>query len=68
MERVYLTAEDISKALGVSKGHAYALIRECNRELQQQGYLTIAGKVSTKYFGEKYYGFTKDNVGKKERA
>lgn len=55
MERVYLADEDISEALGVSKGHAYALIRECNGELQEQGYLTIVGKVSTKYFGEKYY-------------
>lgn len=39
-----LTAEDVAKELGVSKGHAYKLIRELNGELKKAGYLVIAGK------------------------
>lgn len=67
MGKIYFTAEDISEALGVSKGHAYAMIRECNGELKQKGYLTIAGKVSSKYFSEKYYGFVAGDTGRKEK-
>ena len=58
MKTLYLTASDISEILGISKSRSYVLIRECNSELKEKGYLTIAGKVSTKYFSEKYYGFT----------
>lgn len=58
MKTLYLTANDISQILGISKSRSYVLIRECNNELKERGYLTIAGKVSTKYFSEKYYGFS----------
>ena len=30
-----MTAEDVTKELGVSKGHAYKLIRELNGELKK---------------------------------
>ena len=56
MGKIYLTAEEVAKVLGVSKGHAYVIIRECNEQLRAQGYICIAGKVSIKYFCEKYYG------------
>lgn len=58
MAKIYLTADDVAEALGISKGHAYVLIRECNAELKKQGYICIAGKVPVKYFSEKYYGFS----------
>lgn len=58
MKALYLTASDISQILGISKSRSYVLIRECNNELKEKGYLTIAGKVSKKYFAEKYYGFS----------
>lgn len=53
-----MTAEEVAEVLGVSKGHAYKLIRALNEELQAQGYLVVAGKVPTKYFQEKFYGAT----------
>ena len=40
-----LTAGEVAETLGVSKGHAYKLIRELNEELQSKGYLVVAGKV-----------------------
>lgn len=56
-EKIYLDADAIAELLGVSKGFAYKIIRELNEELKAQGYIVIAGKVPTKFFQEKYYGF-----------
>lgn len=53
----FITAPEVAEAMGVSTGKGYAIIRELNKELKSQGYITIAGKVSRRYFGEKYYGF-----------
>jgi hypothetical protein len=61
--KIYLTADDISDALGVSKAFAYKMIKKLNTELTAQGYLTITGKVSTKYFSEKVYGFNSAEGG-----
>ena len=53
---LYITAKELSKLMGISEGHAYKIIRQLNRELQEQGYLSIAGKVSRKYFEKRWYG------------
>jgi hypothetical protein len=42
---LYLSADEIAVLLGVSKGHAYKVIRDCNDELKDDGYITIAGRV-----------------------
>ena len=68
MTKLYLTAEEVADALGISKGHAYVIIRECNEELKKQGFIVIAGKVPVKYFCEKYYGFTELFIGTTGRA
>jgi hypothetical protein len=58
-----MNVEDVMKALDVSQSFAYKMIRQLNAELKQKGYITIAGKVSTKYFNEKFYGnTTKENL------
>ncbi len=54
--RMYLTAEEVAEILGVSKAY-YKVIRNLNDELEIKGYVVISGKVSTKYFREKFYGF-----------
>lgn len=56
--KVYMTAQDISNVLGVSRSKSYQIIKKLNDELQKEGYLIISGKVSLKYFEEKYYGLT----------
>lgn len=68
MGKVYLTADEVSQALGISKGHAYVLIRECNAELKAKGFLCIAGKVPVKFFSEKYYGFEDVAFQRKEEV
>ena len=49
--RSFMTVEEVAEELGVSKSKAYKIVREqLNAELQKQGYLTVAGRVSTTLF------------------
>lgn len=63
-KKMYVTAEEAAEMLGVSTGYAYKIIRGLNEELKVKGYRTICGKVPTKYFKEKFYGLTRNRVGK----
>ena len=53
-EKIYYSAEDIAKMLGVSMGKSYKILREMNKELAGKGFLTIAGKIPVEYFREKW--------------
>lgn len=55
-ECLFYTAAEIAEMLGVSRGHAYKIVKQLNEELSNRGYITIAGKVPKKYFAEHYYG------------
>ncbi len=55
--KIFITAQEMSDLLGISIGHAYKMIREMNKELEQSGYLVIAGKVPKGYFEKRWYGF-----------
>ena len=57
MREKYVDANELVQTLGICKSKSYAIIRKLNRELEKQGYITIAGKCSRKYFEEKYYGY-----------
>lgn len=59
-EKIYYSAEDIAKMLGVSMGKSYKILREMNKELAGKGFLTIAGKIPVEYFREKWYGRAKE--------
>ena len=62
--RVFMTAEDVANELGTSKAFAYKLIKELNKEMEEKGYITLAGKVNRNYFHEKMYrGERKENAG-----
>lgn len=52
----FLNVRDVESILEVSESKAYDIIRKLNEELQEQGYLTIAGKVSAAFFEKKLYG------------
>lgn len=54
-EQRYLTATDVAELLGVSRSTAYRIIKRLNSELEKAGKLTVAGKVSAKYFYENTY-------------
>lgn len=55
-KELFVRAEEVAGALGISKPYAYKLVREKNEELKQKGFLTIPGRVSRRYFEEKFYG------------
>ncbi len=40
-----MDAEDVANELGISKGHAYKVIRQLNEELEKSGFIIVAGKV-----------------------
>lgn len=49
----FLTAEEVSEILGVSLSTAYRIIKRLNEELKAQGFITVAGKISKRYFEQK---------------
>lgn len=57
MKKQYLTAKEIAETMGVSESKAYGIIRELNKELRTEGYLTVSGKVPVAFFKKKYFGF-----------
>ena len=59
---VLIDAAEVAHRLDVSKAFAYKVVRELNEELKNKGFITIAGKVSRKYFEEKFYGLAKEGT------
>lgn len=58
MQKNYMmNANDVANELGVSKGHAYKLIRQLNEELETSGYLTVSGKIPRAFWEKKFYGY-----------
>lgn len=57
MRAQYITVDEVSKALGISKSKSYQIIRSLNNELKQMGYITVSGKCQVQYFKQKFYGF-----------
>ena len=55
-KELFVRAEEVAGALGISKPYAYKLVRAMNEEQKQKGFLTIPGRVSRNYFEEKFYG------------
>lgn len=52
-ESRFLTAKDVSATLGVSMSMAYKIIRDLNDKLKEDGYITVSGKISRRYFESK---------------
>ena len=61
-----IEARDIMDVLGISKTKANELIRGMNRELQDSGYIVVAGKVPRAFWETKFF-FGTENAGRKGR-
>ena len=62
-DTTFMRVEDVAKELGISKSYAYKIVQKLNRELKEQGFIIIAGRVNKQYFLERAcYG-----TNKKER-
>ena len=55
-QSIFISAKEVADMLGISKSKAYRIVRELNEELEAKGFITVAGKVSRKFFEEKFYG------------
>jgi Mn-dependent DtxR family transcriptional regulator len=55
-KNIFIKADEIAAELGVSKPYAYKLVQKMNAELEADGFITISGRVSRKYYLEKIYG------------
>ncbi len=60
MENKFIRADEVAEELGISKPYAYKLIRKLNDELNEKGFVTIAGRVNRQYFNERLYGAEKE--------
>lgn len=54
--KLYYSAQEVQVMLGVSRGKAYKIIKELNKELEEKGFIVIAGKIPIKFFSEHFYG------------
>ena len=63
---IFITAAEMAEILGISKPYAYKIIKQLNEELEAKGFITIPGRISKKYFEEKFYG-VETAYGKEKR-
>ena len=62
----FMRVDEVAKELGVSKSYAYKLVQKLNAELKEMDYLTIARRVSKKYFLERVCYGESQNKERKE--
>lgn len=53
MSNTFMRVDEVANELGVSKSYAYKVVQKLNAELKSIGYMTVAGRISKKYFLEK---------------
>lgn len=56
MRAQFITANEVADIMGISRTKAYQIVRNLNRELNEMGYITIAGKCPIQFFKQKFYG------------
>lgn len=54
--QIFIHSKEVAVELDISEAHAYKIVRDMNKELSKQGFMTISGRVSRKFFYEKFYG------------
>ena len=52
-EKSFMNVQEVADELGVSKSYAYKIVRKLNAELEAKGFITISGRVNTRYFTER---------------
>ena len=50
MRTQFITAAEVAEVMGISRSKSYQLVREMNRELKANGFVTVAGKCPIQYF------------------
>ena len=52
-----MPADEVAAELGISKGHAYKMIRQMNEELEKAGFIVVAGKIPRAFWEKKFFGY-----------
>lgn len=60
----YINAKELMEIAPIGKTKAYQIIKDLNAELTSKGYLVIKGKVSRRYFCQRYNRKSPADVGK----
>lgn len=53
-DSTFLYVADVMELLRCSKSRAYKVIADLNHELEKKGFLYIHGRISRRYFEERY--------------
>lgn len=51
----FMRVGEVAELMGVSESCAYKIMRKLNKELEQKGKITTAGRVSRRYLLERIY-------------
>lgn len=54
-DRSFIKVDEVASELGVSKSCAYKIVQALNDELKERGYLTVSGRVSRRFYEERFY-------------
>ena len=55
-EKKFIRVDEVARVLDISESHAYKIMRKLNRELEEKGFITVAGRINRQYFNERLYG------------
>lgn len=55
MEKLFLTSNEVADLLNISQQQAYKIIRDMNKQLAENGFLILRGRINKKYFMEQIY-------------
>ena len=55
MEKLFLTSKEVADLLNISQQQAYKIIRDMNKQLAENGFLILRGRINKKYFMEQIY-------------
>lgn len=53
-----ITAKEVGDEMDVSLGYAYKILRQLNKELANEGYITVSGKVPRAFWEKKFFGYS----------
>lgn len=55
IEDRFIRAQEVADILGISRTSAYKVVKSLNNELEAMGKIIVRGKISRRYFEEKFY-------------
>lgn len=51
----FMRVDEVAAMLDISKSHAYKIMQQLNRELEEKGKIVLSGRVSRRYLEERMY-------------